>query len=180
MIANDVKDILISREALADKCKELGAKISKDYEGKELVLVGILKGSVVFMTDLMKEITIPCNIEFMEVSSYGSGAESSGVVKIIKDLDEDVTGKYILIVEDIIDTGLTLSYLVEYLKARKAAGTDIVCLLNKKERRVRDIPVTYVGFEVPDEFIIGYGIDYAEKYRNLPYVASLKDEVYKK
>lgn len=180
MIANDVKEILFSKEVLAEKCRELGAQISKDYEGKELVLVGILKGSVVFMTDLMKEITLPCNIEFMEVSSYGTGAESSGVVKIIKDLDEDVTGKHILIVEDIIDTGITLSYLVDYLKARKAAKIDIVCLLDKKERRTNDIPVTYVGFQVPDEFIIGYGIDFAEKYRNLPYVASLKDEVYKK
>lgn len=131
------------------------------------------------MTDLMKEITIPCSIEFMEVSSYGSGSTSSGVVKINKDLDMDITGKHILIVEDIIDTGLTLSYLVDYLKTRKAEGIDIVCLLNKKERRVRNIPVKYVGFEVPDEFIIGYGIDYAEKYRNLPFVGTLKDEIYK-
>ncbi|HCW72930.1 MAG TPA: hypoxanthine phosphoribosyltransferase [Clostridiaceae bacterium] len=180
MIADDVKEILISREELAEKCRELGAKISEDFRGKELVLVGILKGSVVFMTDLMKEITIPCSIEFMEVSSYGTGATSSGVVKINKDLDMDITGKHILIIEDIIDTGLTLSYLVEYLKTRKAEGIDIVCLLDKKERRTKDIPVTYVGYEVPDEFIIGYGIDYAEKYRNLPYVASLKDEVYRK
>lgn len=180
MIENDVKEILITREQLADKCRELGKIISEDYKGKDLVLVGILKGSVVFMTDLMKEITIPCNIEFMEVSSYGSGAVSSGVVKITKDLDMDITGKHILIVEDIIDTGLTLNYLVEYLKTRRAAGIDIVCLLDKKERRNKDIPVTYVGYEVPDEFIIGYGIDYAEKYRNLPYVASLKEEIYQK
>lgn len=180
MIADDVKEILISREDLAEKCRELGGKISEDFKDKDLVLVGILKGSVVFMTDLMKEITIPCSIEFMEVSSYGTGATSSGVVKINKDLDMDITGKHILIIEDIIDTGLTLSYLVDYLKTRKAAGIDIVCLLDKKERRTREIPVTYVGYEVPDEFIIGYGIDYAEKYRNLPYVASLKDEIYRK
>jgi len=180
MIENDVKEILISREELAEKCRELGKTISEDYKGKDLVLVGILKGSVVFMTDLMKEITIPCSIEFMEVSSYGSGSVSSGVVKITKDLDMDITGKHILIVEDIIDTGLTLNYLVDYLKTRRAAGIDIVCLLDKKERRNKDIPVTYVGYEVPDEFIIGYGIDYAEKYRNLPYVASLKEEIYKK
>jgi len=179
MIKDDVKEILFSKQDLADKCRELGEQISEDYEGKDLVLVGILKGSVVFMTDLMKEITIPCSIEFMEVSSYGSGSTSSGVVKINKDLDMDITGKHILIVEDIIDTGLTLSYLVDYLKTRKADGIDIVCLLNKKERRVRDIPVKYVGFEVPDEFIIGYGIDYAEKYRNLPFVGTLKDEIYK-
>jgi len=179
MIENDVKEILISREELAEKCRELGKTISEDYRGKDLVLVGILKGSVVFMTDLMKEITIPCSIEFMEVSSYGSGAVSSGVVKITKDLDMDITGKHILIVEDIIDTGLTLSYLVDYLKTRRAAAIDIVCLLDKIEKRTQNIPVTYVGYEVPDEFIIGYGIDYAEKYRNLPYVASLKEEVYK-
>jgi len=179
MIKDDVKEVLFSKTDLADKCRELGQQISEDYEGKDLVLVGILKGSVVFMTDLMKEITIPCSIEFMEVSSYGSGSTSSGVVKINKDLDMDITGKHILIVEDIIDTGLTLSYLVDYLKTRKAEGIDIVCLLNKKERRVRDIPVKYIGFEVPDEFIIGYGIDYAEKYRNLPFIGTLKDEIYK-
>lgn len=179
MIANDVKEVLITKEQLAMKCRELGEAISRDFEGTDLVLVGILKGSVVFMTDLMKEIRIPCAIEFMEVSSYGQGAESSGVVKITKDLDMDISGKHILIVEDIIDTGLTLSYLVDYLKNRKAAKIDIVCLLDKKERRTRDIPVTYSGFDVPDEFIIGYGIDYAEKYRNLPYVASLKEEVYR-
>ena len=179
MIKDDVKEVLFSKADLTDKCRELGALISEDFEGKDLVLVGILKGSVVFMTDLMKEITIPCSIEFMEVSSYGSGSTSSGVVKINKDLDMDITGKHILIVEDIIDTGLTLSYLVDYLKTRKAEGIDIVCLLNKKERRVRNIPVKYVGFEVPDEFIIGYGIDYAEKYRNLPFVGTLKDEIYK-
>jgi len=179
MIKDDVKEVLFSKQDLADKCRELGEQISEDYEGKDLVLVGILKGSVVFMTDLMKEITIPCSIEFMEVSSYGSGSTSSGVVKINKDLGMDITGKHILIVEDIIDTGLTLSYLVDYLKTRKADGIDIVCLLNKKERRVRNIPVKYVGFEVPDEFIIGYGIDYAEKYRNLPFVGTLKDEIYK-
>lgn len=179
MIKDDVKEVLFSRMDLADKCRELGQLISEDYEGKDLVLVGILKGSVVFMTDLMKEITIPCSIEFMEVSSYGTGSTSSGVVKINKDLDMDITGKHILIIEDIIDTGLTLSYLVDYLKTRKAEGIDIVCLLDKKERRVRDIPVKYVGFEVPDEFIIGYGIDYAEKYRNLPFVGTLKDEIYK-
>lgn len=179
MIANDVKEVLITKEQLAMKCRELGEVISRDFEGTDLVLVGILKGSVVFMTDLMKEIRIPCAIEFMEVSSYGQGAESSGVVKITKDLDMDISGKHILIVEDIIDTGLTLSYLVDYLKNRKAEKIDIVCLLDKKERRKRDIPVTYSGFDVPDEFIIGYGIDYAEKYRNLPYVASLKEEVYR-
>jgi len=179
MISDDVKEILFTKEELAEKCRVLGEQISKDFEGRDLVLVGILKGSVVFMTDLMKEITIPCSIEFMEVSSYGTGTTSSGVVKITKDLDMDITGKHILIVEDIIDTGITLSYLVDYLKTRKAEGIDIVCLLNKKERRTKDIPVTYIGYEVPDEFIIGYGIDYAEKYRNLPYVATLKDEIYK-
>ena len=180
MIVNDVKEVLFSKEQLAQRCRELGKVISEDYRGKDLVLVGILKGSVVFMTDLMKEITIPVMLDFMAVSSYGMETSSSGVVKIIKDLDMDIEGKYILIVEDIIDSGLTLSYLIEYLKARKAAAIDIVCLLDKKERRKKDIPVKYKGFDVPDEFIIGYGIDYAEKYRNLPFVASLKEEVYMK
>lgn len=179
MIKNDVKEVLFSEEELDKKVKELGKTISEDYKGKPLVLIGILKGSVVFMTDLMKQISIPCSIEFMEVSSYGSDFKSSGVVKITKDLDSDIEGKDILIVEDIIDTGLTLSYLVKYLKNRGANSIAIVCLLDKKETRKVDIPVTYMGFEVPNEFIIGYGIDYAEKYRNLPFIGSLKEEIYK-
>lgn len=180
MIKDDVKDVLYSEKELDKKVKELGEIISRDYKDKNLVLIGILKGSVVFMTDLMKEITVPCSIEFMEVSSYGSDSKSSGVVRITKDLDSDIEGKDILIVEDIIDTGLTLSYLVKYLKNRGANSINIVCLLDKKETREVDIPVTYTGFEVPNEFIIGYGIDYAEKYRNLPFVGSLKEEIYKK
>ncbi|ERI92502.1 hypoxanthine phosphoribosyltransferase [Clostridiales bacterium oral taxon 876 str. F0540] len=175
----DIKEILLTSESLAQKIKELGNNISRDYKGKELVLIGILKGSVMFMADLMKEITIPCSMDFMAVSSYGSSTTSSGVVRILKDLDFEIEGKDVLIVEDIIDSGITLKYLMEYLKARKANSLEIVCLLTKPERRKVQIDVKYTGFTVPDEFLVGYGLDYAEKYRNLPYIGILKEEVYK-
>ncbi len=176
----DVKEILFNEEDLAKKVKELGAKISKDYEGKDLLVVGVLKGSVLFASDLIKNITIPCEIDFMAVSSYGDSTESSGVVRILKDLDHSIEGKHVLLVEDIVDSGITLSYLLKYLKARRAESIEIVSLLNKPERRTADLEVKYIGFEVPNEFIVGYGIDYAEKYRNLPYVGILKEEVYNK
>lgn len=176
----DVKEILISEEEILGKCKELGEIISNDYKGKDLLCVGILKGSIMFISDLIKNITIPVELDFMAVSSYGKEAESSGIVRILKDLDMDIEGKSILIVEDIIDTGNTLNYLTDYLKARKAKDVEIICLLDKKVSRKANINVKYYGFECPDEFIIGYGIDYAEKYRNLPYIASLKEEVYSK
>lgn len=176
----DIQEILFSSEILTEKVKELAEKITNDYKGKELVVVGILKGSVVFTAELIKNISIKCEIDFMAVSSYGNSTETSGVVRILKDLDSNIEGKNILIVEDIVDTGTTLKYLLEYLKARKADSIEIVSLLNKPARRKVDLNVKYIGFEVPDAFIVGYGIDYAEQYRNLPYIGILKPEVYEK
>lgn len=178
-IAEDIGEILFSEEALAGKCRDLAAAIDEDYADKELVLVGILKGSFMFMADLVRRTTIPLEIEFMAVSSYGSASESSGVVRILKDLDTDIKGKHVLLVEDIIDSGNTLTYLMDYLRGRGAASVEIVCLLDKPARRTKEMAVKYVGFVIPDAFIIGYGIDYAERYRNLPYVATLKEEVYR-
>jgi len=174
----DIKEILVTREALHQKVKELAAKIDKDYEGRDLVLIGVLKGASVFLSDLMREIRIPLEIDFIAVSSYGDSAESSGVVRILKDLDMAIDGKDVILVEDIVDTGLTLNYLLKNFKDRKAASVKICTLLDKPERRKAEIDIDYVGFVIPDEFIVGYGIDYAEKYRNLPYVAALKREVY--
>lgn len=176
----DVKKVLFDEEQLSNKVRELGEQISKDYEGKDLLVVGVLKGSVVFAADLIKNINIPCEIDFMAVSSYGNSTESSGVVRILKDLDHSIEGKHVLLVEDIVDSGITLTYLLKYLKARKAESIEIVSLLNKPERRTADLEVKYIGFEVPNEFIVGYGIDYAEKYRNLPFIGVLKEEVYNK
>lgn len=176
----DVKKVLFDEEQLSKKVRELGEQISKDYKGKDLLVVGVLKGSVVFAADLIKSIDIPCEIDFMAVSSYGNSTESSGVVRILKDLDHSIEGKHVLLVEDIVDSGITLTYLLKYLKARKAESIEIVSLLNKPERRTADLEVKYIGFEVPNEFIVGYGIDYAEKYRNLPFIGVLKEEVYNK
>jgi len=175
----DIKEVLFTEKQIREKVKEMGRKISEEYKGKELVLIGVLKGSVPFMAELLKEITIPCYMDFMAVSSYGASTTSSGVVRILKDLDFEIEGKDILIVEDIIDTGITLRYLIEYLKGRKPNSVEITCLLNKQERRKVEIDVKYLGFDVPDYFLVGYGLDYAEKYRNLPYVGILKEEVYK-
>lgn len=179
-IKNDVQEVLYSESVLKEKISEIGARISSDYAGKELLVVGILKGSVVFTTDLIRSITIPCELDFMSVSSYGNSSKSSGIVRILKDLDSNIEGKHVLIVEDIVDTGSTLSYLLDYLKARKAASIEIVALLNKESGRKVHVEAKYVGFEVPDEFIVGYGIDYAENYRNLPFIGILKREVYEK
>lgn len=175
-----IKEILVTEDEIQKKVKELGEQITRDYEGKNLMLVGILKGAVMFLSDLAKNIKIPVLIDFMAVSSYGNSSKSTGIVRIIKDLECNIDDKDILIVEDIIDTGLTLSYLTDNLKKRKAKSVKIVTLLDKPERRKVDVPVDYVGFCIPDEFVIGYGIDYAERYRNLPFVASLKEEVYMK
>ena len=176
----DIQEILFSEEVLTKRIKELADEISKDYKGKELVVVGILKGSVIFAAELIKNISIHCEIDFMAVSSYGNSTETSGVVRILKDLDNNIEGKDILVVEDIVDTGVTLAYLLKYLKARKANSIEIIALLNKQARRTSDLEVKYIGFEVPDGFIVGYGIDYAEKYRNLPFIGILKPEVYEK
>ena len=175
---DDILRVLYSEEELEAKCAELGAQISKDYEGKNLLLVSVLKGAVVFMTDLMRHITVPCSIDFMVVSSYGSGVKTSGVVKIVKDLDADLAGKDLLIVEDILDTGMTLHYLKQLLQDRNPNSIRIATLLDKPERRRAAVRADYVGYQVPDEFVVGYGLDYDEKYRNLPYVGVLKPEVY--
>lgn len=177
---NDIKEVLLSEEAIKEKIKALGAQITEDYRGKDLILLGILKGSVMFMSDLMKEINLPCKMDFMAVSSYGDATQSSGIVKIIKDLDFEIKDKHILIIEDIIDTGITLKYLMKYLAARNPSSLEIVCLLNKPERRKEQLDVKYLGFDVPDHFLVGYGLDYAETYRNLPYIGILKESVYQK
>ena len=177
---DDILRVLYSEEELEAKCAELGAQISKDYEGKNLLLVSVLKGAVVFMTDLMRHITVPCSIDFMVVSSYGSGVKTSGVVKIVKDLDADLAGKDLLIVEDILDTGMTLHYLKQLLQDRNPNSIRIATLLDKPERRRAAVRADYVGYQVPDEFVVGYGLDYDEKYRNLPYVGVLKPEIYTK
>ena len=175
----DIDHILVSEEELKAKVAELGAKISADYEGKDLLLVSILKGAVVFMADLMRAVTIPCGIDFMVVSSYGgANTSSTGLVKIIKDLDQDLSGKDVLIVEDILDTGITLSHLMPMLQMRKPNSLRLCTILSKPSRRKADIEPDYCGFEVPDEFVVGYGLDYDEKYRNLPYVGVLKPEIY--
>jgi len=176
----DIHEILFSEEILTKRIKELASEVNRDYKGKDLVVVGILKGSVIFAAELIKNISIPCEIDFMAVSSYGSSTETSGVVRILKDLDNNIEGKDILVVEDIVDTGVTLTYLLKYLQARKANSIEIISLLNKQARRISDLEVKYIGFEVPDGFIVGYGIDYAEKYRNLPFIGILKSEVYEK
>ena len=177
---NDIQEILVTEQQLQQKVQELGAAISRDYAGKDLLLVAILKGSVVFMADLMRAVTIPCNIDFMVVSSYGKGTNTSGLVKIVKDLDQDLNGKHVLIVEDILDTGVTLSNLVPMLKMRNPASVKICTILDKPSRRKADIEADYRGYQIPDEFAVGYGLDYAENYRNLPYVGVLKREVYER
>ena len=174
----DVLRVLLSEEEIRAKCKEMGARISQEYKGKNLMLVTVLKGAVVFLADLMRQIDVPAEIDFMVVSSYGSGVKSSGVVKIVKDLDVPLAGKDILIVEDILDSGLTLSYIKELLESRGPRSIRIATLLDKPDRREAPITADYVGFVVPDQFIVGYGLDYAEKYRNLPYIGILKPEVY--
>jgi hypoxanthine phosphoribosyltransferase len=168
-----VGEILIDEETLQARIRELGVQISTDYGGRDLLLVGVLKGAVFFMADLMRELTVPCEIDFMAISSYGAATDSSGVVRILKDLDINVAGRDVLVVEDIIDSGLTLSYLMRNLTARKPASLDVVALLTKPDRREIEVPVRYVGFEIPNRFVIGYGLDFAERYRNLPYVAVL-------
>jgi hypoxanthine phosphoribosyltransferase len=176
----DIKEILFSEEALKQRVSELGQELSARYQGKDLLMIGVLKGANVFMSDLMRAVNVPIQIDFIAASSYGTSTESSGVVRIVKDLDYSIEGKHVIIVEDIIDTGLTLKYLYDNFSARKPASLAIISLLDKPERRKVDILVDYIGFKIPDVFIVGYGIDYAERYRNLPYVATLKPEVYTK
>ncbi|WP_177160495.1 hypoxanthine phosphoribosyltransferase [uncultured Fusobacterium sp.] len=171
-MANKI-ETLISEEKLAARVAELGKQIEKDYQGKDLVCVGLLKGSVVFMTDLIKTINLDLKIDFMKVSSYGNGTDSTGIVKILKDVDEEVTGKDVLLIEDIVDTGLTLANVKEFMWKKKPNSIKICTLLDKPSRRKADVKAEYVGFEIPDAFVIGYGLDYAEHYRNLPFVGVL-------
>jgi hypoxanthine phosphoribosyltransferase len=170
-----IGEVLVSREDLQRRVKELGAEISRDYEGRDLVMVGVLKGAVMFIADLMRQLTVPCEIDFIAVSSYGSSTDSSGVVRILKDLEAPIEGRDVLIVEDIIDSGLTLQYLIRNLKARSPRTLEVCALLTKPERRRVDLPTRYVGFEIPNRFAIGYGLDHSQKYRNLDYVAVLED-----
>lgn len=174
----DVSEILYTEERLATVVRDLGARISEDYTGKNLFMVSVLKGSLIFMADLMRAITVPCAIDFLSVSSYGAGTTTSGAVRILKDLDCPLEGKDLLIVEDILDSGVTLSYLLKALSARRPDSIRLCTLLDKPERRKVDIRPDYVGLQVPDAFIVGYGLDYAEHYRNLPYIGILKPEIY--
>jgi hypoxanthine phosphoribosyltransferase len=174
----DVAEVLITSEEIQEKTAELARQITADYQGKDLLLICILKGGLVFLADLMREIRLPLEIDFMAVSSYGDKTESGGVVRILMDLDTNIQGRNVLIVEDIIDTGRTLNYVIQNLRTRRPASLRICTLLNKPARRVLDIPVDYVGFEIPDKFVIGYGLDYGEIYRSLPFVGVLKPELY--
>ncbi len=175
--ADAVEEILIDEEALQARVAELGQEISTDYEGQDLLLVGVLKGAVFFMADLMRHISLPCEVDFMAISSYGAGSDSSGVVRILKDLDINIKDRNVLVLEDIIDSGLTLSYLMRSLGAREPASVEACALLVKHGRREADVPVRYVGFEIPNRYVVGYGLDFAERYRNLPHVAVLRDEL---
>lgn len=175
---NDIKEVLLTQEQIQEKVKELGAQISKDYAGKKLLLVSVLKGSVVFMADLMRSITIPCEIEFMCISSYGRSSKTSGVVNIIKDISLDLEGYDILFVEDILDSGKTLHYISELFKHRNPVSIRYATLLDKPERREVDVQADYSCFNIPNAFVVGYGLDYSEKYRNLPYIGILKEEIY--
>ena len=177
-IHNDIERVFYSHEEIQAKVKELGEAITRDYQGKEPIFVGVLKGCFVFMADLMRCVDIPCEIEFMVLSSYGSGTTSTGSVKIVKDIDLPLEGKDVLIVEDILDTGFTLSFLVDLLKSRNPKSIEICTLLDKPDRRKVEISAKYTGRKIPDEFVVGYGLDYDEKYRNLPFIGVLKPEVY--
>jgi hypoxanthine phosphoribosyltransferase len=172
-----VGEILVQPDELSRRVRELGRQISADYAGRDLLLVGVLKGAVFFLSDLMRHIDVPCEVDFMAVASYGSATDSSGVVRILKDLDVALEDRHVLIVEDIIDSGLTLQYLLRSLGARNPASIEVCALLTKPERRKVELEPRYVGFEIPNRFVVGYGLDYAERYRNLPYVAVLQDAV---
>ncbi|SKA95450.1 hypoxanthine phosphoribosyltransferase [Caloramator quimbayensis] len=175
-----IREILLTEEEIKNKVRELSNQIIKDFPDGDVILIGILKGSVIFVADLMRSMNINVTMDFMAVSSYGMSSNTSGIVRILKDLDFDIEDKDVVIVEDIIDTGTTLKYLYEYLKARNPRNLKICCLLDKADRRKADIKADYIGFSIPDEFVVGYGLDYAEKFRNLPYIGILKEEVYKK
>ena len=178
MLEQDIERVLFTEEELKQRVKVIARRIDADYAGKEPLLISVLRGSFVFMADLVREITLPCTVDFMAVSSYGGGTTSSGQVKIVKDLSEQIEGKDVLVVEDILDSGNTLSYLLKLLEARHPASIRLCTLLDKPERRTKPVAVQYTGFTIPDEFVVGYGLDYDEKYRNLPYIGILKPRVY--
>ena len=177
-MTNDILKVLLTQEQIAARVRELGAELTEKYKDEEPLFIGILKGSFVFMADLIRNVNLKCSMDFMAVSSYGNGTSSSGAVKINKDLNEDITGRHIVIVEDILDSGVTLNYLCGYLQNRKPASITLVTLLDKPSRRKAPVKAEFIGFQVPDEFVVGYGLDYAEKYRNLPFVGILKPEIY--
>jgi hypoxanthine phosphoribosyltransferase len=170
-----IAEILVQADDLTHRVRQLGEEITRDYEGRDLLLVGVLKGAIFFLADLMRHIEVPCELDFMAVASYGSSTQSSGVVRILKDLDAAIEGRDVLIVEDIVDSGLTLSYLLRALRARGPATLEVCALLTKPDRREVELPIRYIGFEIPDRFAIGYGLDHAERFRNLPYVAALRE-----
>ena len=170
-----IGEVLVTEDELRSRIADLGRQVTEDYAGRDLLLVGVLKGAVFFMADLMRSLTVPCEIDFMAISSYGAQTDSSGVVRILKDLDINIEGRDVLVVEDIIDSGLTLSYLMRNLESREPASLEVCALLTKPERREIDVPVRYIGFEIPNRFVIGYGLDYDERYRSLPFVAVLDE-----
>ena len=178
MLEKDIQEVLFSQQQLEERVDQIAQEITRDYAGKEIVLISVLRGSFVFMADLCRRIDLPCTIDFMSVSSYGSGTSSTGQVQITKDLSEDISGRHIIVVEDILDSGNTLSYLLKILDHRRPASIRLCTLLDKPERRVKPVEVHYTGFTIPDAFVVGYGLDYAEHYRNLPYIGILKPEVY--
>ena len=177
-LLDDVAEVLIREEDLAERIADLGRQISRDYEGKTPLFVGILKGASIFLSDLLRQVTIPCMLDFIATSAYGPGTENSGIVRILKDLDQTIEGRHVVVVDDISDTGLTMDYLLETLKARYPASLRVCALLDKTSRRRRHVPIDYRGFEIPDKFVVGYGLDYAGVYRNLPFICVLKPEVY--
>ena len=177
--ADDIAEVLVDEGAIETKVRELGARIADDYRGKDLVLVSILKGALPFLADLMRQIPIPLALDFLEVSSYGASTESSGVVRILKDLANPIEGRHVLVVEDILDTGGTLAHVVDHLRSQRPASVRLCTLLDKPARRLVPIEIDYKGFEIPDKFVVGYGLDYAERYRNLPFIGVLKPEVYR-
>lgn len=178
MIHPDVQEIIFSEEQVQERIREIGAEISRDYEGRSVLLVAVLRGAALFIADLSRTITVPVQLDFMAVSSYGSSTKSSGVVRILKDLDETIEGRDVIVVEDILDTGLTLKYLLKNLASRKPSSLEVVTLLSKEGKQRVPISCKYVGFVVPDEFVVGYGLDYAERYRNLPYIGVLRPAAY--
>ena len=177
-LEQDIERVLFSEEELKRRVAELGARINEDYAGKKLILIGVLRGSFIFVADLVRQLNLPCTVDFMAVSSYGTGTTSSGQVRIVKDLSEDIAGRDVLVVEDIMDTGHTLSYLLQYLKDKGAASVRLCTLLDKPSRRTVPVEIQYCGFTIPDYFVVGYGLDYAEQYRSLPYIGVLKPCVY--